>query len=76
MARVAAGSDLFFQTTPRNLKFSGHMEFLARFLKMISDFRSYDSFPVKTRSWSQIFNIAKSRHSQLQKEALDVNYSK
>ena len=63
MARVAAGWDLLFQITPRNLKFSGHMEFLARFSKMISDFPSYDSFPVKTGSWSQIFNIAKSRHS-------------
>ena len=31
---------------------------------------------MKTGSWSQIFNIAKGRHSKLQNEALDVNYSK
>ena len=43
---------------------------------MISDFRSDDSFTVKTGSWGQISNIAKSRHSILQNEALDVNCSK
>ena len=42
----------------------------------MSDFRSDDSFPVKTGNLGQISMIAKSRHIILQNEALDVNYSK
>ena len=42
----------------------------------MSDFRSDDSFPVKTGSLVEISIIAKSRHIILQNEALDVNYSK
>ena len=42
---------------------------------MMSDFRSDDSFPVKTGSLGLISIIAKSRHIILQNEALDVNYT-
>ena len=42
----------------------------------MSDFRSDDSFPVKTGSLGQISIIAKSRHIILQNEALEMNYSK
>ena len=42
---------------------------------MMSDFRSDDSFPVKTRSLGQISIIPKIRHIILQNEALYVHFS-
>ena len=50
MVRVSAGLGLFFKNRSGDLKISGHMEFWARFRGMMSNFRSDDSFPVKTGS--------------------------